>query len=661
MSKWIWKFGDFEAYHNLLVHTRRQQYGYPEPVIWKLYTPEPVVCFQKRITTDGGWFRVCACGDASVTVTGERPWEQKKYGGQKEIRLEPGTVTVSIRVANHKTFPCIYVDGIIESDETWMVDDLSQNRMPAGSYDHFCVPEETPEVFPFARERIVYETREELEDGVLFDFGRETFAGTVFTGIRKDRVRIQFGESREEALSETWSVIHFDAVPEPDGETGCGKVAYEPYAFRYLFISDRHAKVEAEYEYLPLEYKGAFRCNEEVINRVWDTAAYTFHLNSREFFLDGIKRDRWVWSADAYQSFFVNRYLFFDRDIEKRTLIALGGKRPFVMHINTIMDYTFFWLISLHDYYMTYGDRPFLEQIAPQMDEVMEFCLGRTDEDGFVRERKGDWIFIDWAPMDRTGALCGEQILYAKALECYAVICEVIGKEDKGCRAKAANLQKAVFEKFYDPEKRVFIDSWESGKRNVTRHSNILAYLFLPCTAKQKQDIYERVILNDQVAQITTPYFKFYENQVHCMQGNGGILEQSIREYYGSMLETGATTLYEEYDPKKKGAEHYAMYGNPYEKSLCHAWSASPIYLLGCFRLGVRNTGVAYETFEVRPVCGDLKEFSGRVPVPGGTVSVSVNGQEVRVLSDIPGGTLIAEGTRYALEAGKETVVHFGD
>ena len=40
--------------------------------------------------------------------------EYKKYGGQSEIPLEAGTTTVTIRVANMETFPCIYVDGIIE-------------------------------------------------------------------------------------------------------------------------------------------------------------------------------------------------------------------------------------------------------------------------------------------------------------------------------------------------------------------------------------------------------------------------------------------------------------------------------------------------------------------------------------------------------------------
>ena len=647
MSQWIWRYGEFECYHNMILHTRRQQYGYPEPVVWKLYAPEPVVCFKKEVTTEGGTFRIHALGNISVIV-GAEPWNQKKYGGQREIKLEPGTTTVLIRVANTETFPCIYVDGVIESDDTWLCDDMSQDWKKVGTSEMFVSPDQTPDHFPFSYLPVSWVKKEKVEGGVLFDFEKETFARTRFSGLGEGPVKVRFGESREETMDSEWCVIRFEDKPEK------GVLSYIPYAFRYLFVSDEKVEVKAEYEYLPLEYKGSFHCSEEIINKVWDVAAYTFHLNSREFFLDGIKRDRWVWSADAYQSLFVNRYLFFDKEIEKRTLIALGGKQPFKVHINTIMDYSFFWIISLYEYYKTYGDKDFLEQIQDQMKAVMDFCLKRRDEDGFMRGKPGDWVFIDWAPMDKTGALCGEQILFAKAMECYAAICAVIGRDDRGLGGEAEKLRKQIFEKFYDTEKKVFIDSYESGKRNVTRQSNILAYLFLSCDDTVKKDIYERVVLNDEVPQITTPYFKFYENQVHRKAGNTNLLEKSIREYYGSMLATGATTLYEEYDPTMTGVEHYAMYGNPFEKSLCHAWSASPIYLLGNFRLGVENTGIAYDTFDVRPNPGDLKGFHGKVPVPGGTVSVSVDQEEIRVYSEIPGGTLYVDGKAYTLEAKKE-------
>ncbi|WP_160559781.1 alpha-L-rhamnosidase-related protein [Parablautia muri] len=671
MAKWIWKFGEFEIYHSLMLHDRRQQYGYPEPVVWKMYAPEPVVVFQKKVTTAGGVFRIHACGHVSTTIqTGSKLWETEKYGGKTEIALKAGTVTVQIRVSNLKTFPCLFVEGVIESDESWEADDLSMNFEPVGTDSLFMDREKTPEIFPFSYAPISYRKKEKLENGVLFDYGKETFAAVRLLHLTDQKVQVNFGESQEEALDHDWSVIHFLQEPKE------GELSYAPCAFRYLYVSDEGAEAEAEYEYLPLEYRGNFQCEDELINRVWHVAAYTFRLNCREFFLDGIKRDRWVWSADAYQSLFVNRYLFFDPEIEKRTLIALGGKAPFKRHINTIMDYTFFWFIGIKEYYQTYGDRKFVRQILPQMKEVMAFCEGRESDDGFMREKQGDWNFIDWAPMDKEGALCGEQILYGKALECYGDLLKAAFSKDienesrpvdtkqeqglelaEGYGRKARRLYELIKEKFYDKEKEVFIDSFESGRRNVTRHSNILAYLFLPCSEKQKKDIYEKVILNEAVRQITTPYFKFYENQVHCLEGNGRLLEESIRKYYGSMLKTGATTLYEEYDPAMKGAEHYAMYGNPYEKSLCHAWSASPIYLLGAFRLGVLSTDVAYETFDVRPDLGDLKWFCGKVPVPGGVVEVCANEKEIRVWTDVSGGTLWVEGKAWELVAGKETVV----
>ena len=93
-----------------------------------------------------------------------------------------------------------------------------------------------------------------------------------------------------------------------------------------------------EYEFLPEDYRGSFRCNDEELNRIWEVGAYTMHLTTREFFIDGIKRDRWVWSGDAIQSYLMNYYLFFDSETVKRTIWLLRGKDPVTSHTNTIMD-----------------------------------------------------------------------------------------------------------------------------------------------------------------------------------------------------------------------------------------------------------------------------------------------------------------------------------
>lgn len=652
MAQWIWRFGEFEIYHNSVVHSKRQAYGYHEPSIWKICRPEPVVEFRKRIHTKGGKIQIRACGDFSVALMDVVNERSPQYFGKAEIELPAGEHVLDVRVMNFETFPALYIEGIVETDTSWEVDDMTLDYRPAGAWDVFDSPEKRPDIFPFRYETLKAEIREELpEGGVLFDFGRVTFANVYLSNLKEKKFQIRYGESREEAMSPQWCVTRFSTEPEN------GKKDFPPYAFRYIYVSDTKADIRAEYEYLPMAQRGEFRCDDVMLNKVWDVAAYTFHLNCREMFLDGIKRDRWVWSADVYQSLFVNRYLFRDEKIEERTLIALGGKAPFLRHINIIMDYTFFWFMSLYEHYKDYGNREFLRQIKPQMDEVMEFCYSRTDSDGFMRGIEGDWIFIDWAEMDKTGAFCAEQILYAAAMEDYSKMCEVLDMSDKGAMVRTEMLRKRIIEEFWDAEKGVFIDSYESGRKYVTRQTNILAYLYLPCSDEQKKSIYENVILNKEIAPITTPYFTFYENQVHCMAGRSDFLEELIRGYYGSMLETGATTLYEQYNPEDTGVEHYAMYGRPFEKSLCHAWSASPIYLFGRFRLGVVNIGIGYDTFDIRPQMGNLDSVSGKVPVPGGYVFVKAEKDRVEVLSDIAGGTLYWKGNVYPIEQGKRMVI----
>ena len=126
-------------------------------------------------------------------------------------------------------------------------------------------------------------------------------------------------------------------------------------------------------------------------------------------------------------------------------------------------------------------------------------------------------------------------------------------------------------------------------------------------------------------------------------------LEKMLTSYYGGMLELGAKTLWEEYDPSMSGTEHYAMYGGKYHKSLCHAWGAGPIYLFGRYYLGVYSTSPGYATFNVEPCLGGLSEIRGTVPVNGGEVTVELNENGLSVLATKPGGTLIYNDTNYPL------------
>ena len=115
---------------------------------------------------------------------------------------------------------------------------------------------------------------------------------------------------------------------------------------------------------------------------------------------------------------------------------------------------------------------------------------------------------------------------------------------------------------------------------------------------------------------------------------------KEMKDYWGGMLKLGATSFWEEYNPEKKGAEHYAMYGREFGKSLCHAWGASPIYLLGKYYLGIKPTSAGYSTYIIEPNLGGLKWMQGAVPIPGGEILMYVNTKQIQVTSSGGVGTL---------------------
>lgn len=646
-AQWIWHDGDWEVYHYLLLHARRQEFGHEYPAMWHTDSPEKTVSFRKSFHAETeGTLTARVAGQGYVQL------DYVKYPTDKPIHLSAGDHCVEIRVTNVPGLPCVYVESdLCPSDGTWVSSPVKTGFAPVGTRAYYNAPSPTPETFPFAYAPIEPQSIQEVDGGTLYDFGRETFAKILLEGADSTQeVLVVYGESREEALDAENAILY---------ERLHGSERYElvPRALRYLYVRGTHTRIRASYEYLPLPWRGAFTCGDALIRDVWQASAYTFHLNSREFFLDGIKRDRWVWSGDAYQSYFVNDYLFLDADIAQRTITALRGRNEVTEHINTILDYSLYWLISIENHYMTYGDAAFVRKTLPKMRSLMRYAEASRDENGFLVGGEGCWTFVDWADMDKTGAVCAEQMLYIRALKALAACEDIAGESGEDTLRRANDMLDKMNVFFWDEQQGAYVDSYTSGRRHVTRHANLFAILFDFADQHKKSAILERVLRNDAVPAITTPYFKFYELDVLGKLGYLEDVTRELRSYWGGMLRLGATTIWERFDPNEQGAEHYAMYQCAYGRSLCHAWGAGPVYLLGRYFLGVRPTAPGYATFDVAPCLGGLPMIEGTVPLPKGEVRVYLDQTTLQVTATCEGGTLHANGKRYPLEPNREIVV----
>lgn len=650
-AKWIWYFGEYEIFHTLQLHSRREEFGSDYPPMWTLSNVYPIVDFIKYVDLDEpSEFSARVNGIGYVLIDDDR------YPTSLPVVCPKGKHRILVKVMNYRGLPAAYVDGErIFSDESWFSTYAPGCEKPVGCVPAYYSPEDNVEIFPFSYTTMQPVSREKLEGGYLYDFGRETFACVRIDPTSHSTVI--YGESREEALSckngPYGAYYYEDATPGKE-------TLMRPRAFRYVYvITDTEPKLlNADYEHVAIADRASFECNDPTVKKVFDVCAYTFHLNSREFFLDGIKRDRWVWSGDAYQSFMVNRYLYADPEITKRTIIALLGKPPYVQHINTINDYSLYLVISAFDYWYDTGDVRFIKNIYERLYGLYEFCVSRLDENGFVCKRNGDWIFIDWNDhLDKDGPMCAEQILLWHATKCIKQLATV-AESSAPCAIDEDALKEKIYRFFYKKELGGFIDGYTSGKNHISRHQNVFALLYDLASPEQASEIMDKVLCNPDVPAITTPYFELYELIAMCKSGNVKYATDMLSGYWGEMLKLGATSVWEQFDPGKSGTEHYAMYGKSFGCSLCHAWGSGPILLLGKFIAGVSITSVGGETFTVKPCTGIYSSFKATVPVGSGTVRIEYADGNITVSADVDGGTLVLGGKEYTINKDQTLSVH---
>ncbi len=658
-ATWIWYPGDYEIWLANDMQNRRTDRETFFPVFWKVDSHYPLMDFHKEFTlTQPEEVVIYAEGKYNVKLDG-KPFE----GTPKMISVPAGKHKINVKVFNQANVPAIYVKGkTIVSDRSWLVtfedkewidetgktSDISATKwLNAGSW-LFNSPNNLPSQFklPTRPQRAAGVVKN--KSSMLVDFGRETFGFIKLHGIKgKGKVTLYYGESKEEALSKDGAVqldrLQLQAASKKDSTMPLTK------AFRYVNVEMEPAisidSVSMLYEYANVQDKGSFRCSDELINKIYDVAKYTLHLSTREFFIDGIKRDRWVWSGDAYQSYLMNYYLFSDNPTVERTMAALRGKDPVTGHINTIMDYTFYWFLGIYDYYLYTGDQTFIRQFYPRMQSMMDYVLGRRNSNGLLQGLPGDWIFIDWAAgLSKQGEVSFEQMLFARSLEtmalCADIVNDKVGKENY--TKLAGDIKQKLFSIYWNPDKHALVHSRVDGKPtdNVTRYANMFGIFFNYFNEQQKQDVKQHVLLNNNIQKITTPYMRFYELEALCAMDEQAYVLKEMKDYWGGMLNLGATSFWEEYNPEKKGAEHYAMYGREFGKSLCHAWGASPIYLLGKYYLGVKPTSPGYATYVIEPKLGGLQWMQGKVPTPKGEIDLYVSNMQVKVKGATGTGTL---------------------
>ena len=643
-TPWIYGEAELECWRRLLLRKRKDaaklNVGDPSPY----YLPFSKASFQLELAENyTGSIEFRAVGDVTVNVDGHVIYRGKAADTFHGIEALAGKI-LRVDIDAQEELPALLIESGPFSTSSmswrWSTDSIDSAPVTAFPQTRSGVPPHRLEL----REKTFTPVSEEKG---LYDFGHELLGRITF---RCDSTPSLFvGESEVEARNDDPS--HFEQSPalQPDGEGGW--ISEHPLAFRYLRITGgRVSDVRCRALFHPVRYRGAFACSCERLNRIWMVSCYTLRLCMHDFLIDGIKRDRLSWSGDMAMMLLIDAYTFADSEVVRRSLTALGRPGISEKHINGIVDFSMWWIISQDLYQRYFGDVVHLRKDWPRIRDTVERLLARSDSSGLFPQEENTWLFIEWTDQPKMTAL---QILWWWALRSGAKLARRMGEETLSAQwdSCAETLAATLHERAWDPK----AGGWRGlpdGTSALSRHPNLLAVISGLALSDQYEAI-AAVLLDPKIKPVGTPFMAGFEAMALGQLGATDLLLDRARIYWGEMLDRGATTFWEAIDPAQTGDANYCFYDRPFGKSLCHAWAGGPAAFLASEICGLRPIADGWSQITVDPRLGSLEWARATVPTPHGNIEISIK-KAVATLR-IPAGITAQWGSRSLTGPGEFT------
>ncbi len=478
---------------------------------------------------------------------------------------------------------------------------------------------------------------------ILLDFGKELHGGLeivtgMWPGNKPVNVRVRFGESVSEAMAEnneTSSATDDHAIRDWNIKLPwCGKIEIGNTGFRFVRIDlidndiTLHLReVNAISVMRDIPYLGSFKSNDGRLNTIWETGARTVHLNMQEYLWDGIKRDRLVWVGDMHPEVMTILSVFGANEVVPKSLDFIAEITPSDEWMNGISSYSMWWLLIQHQYYLNTGNLNYLKKHQNYIFELLSKLESKIDENG--KENLDGHRFLDWPTSEDTSAIhAGLQSMMVMTFDAGSKMAQILGDNNK------AGYYQEIIKKLnkYTPEL-------------PTRKSP--GALMALAGLEDAKTVNDELLTVDGVKDLSTFYGYYVLNAMAKADNYQGAMD-FIREYWGAMLDLGATSFWEDFNmdwaenagrideltPKNK-IDIHASYGDycyvGLRHSLCHGWASGPTAWLSQYVLGVEVLEPACKKVRINPHLGDLEWVEGTFPTPLGSIEIAhkkmVNGK----------------------------------
>jgi hypothetical protein len=288
-------------------------------------------------------------------------------------------------------------------------------------------------------------------------------------------------------------------------------------------------------------------------------------------------------------------------------------------------------VLTAGDYLRYTGDLATIEAVFPALERALTWFERLRTSDGLIADLPY-WHFMDWAAVGRKGEAATLNAQLAGASETAAALADALGyaRAASKYRARVAEIQAAL-ERHWDEARGVYVDMVDPATgargRRVSQHANAAMILWGGAPPARWPEMVARITDPARLTFTPAPPIvpegepldpetgvvlanTFYSHFVYAALAQAGRLDLAIRgmrERYGPMLDRGADTLWESFDPTA---------------SLCHGFSASPTHHLTTHLLGLAPGEDGWRTLVFAPDLAGLERAQGRVETVRGPVMV---------------------------------------
>ena len=317
-------------------------------------------------------------------------------------------------------------------------------------------------------------------------------------------------------------------------------------------------------------------------------------------FEDGPKRDRRLWIGDLRLQALTNYASFKNNDLVKRCLYLFAGlandtgaipanvyETPVPHGGNEILyDYSALYPVVLADYYRASADRDTATDLWPAAKRQLEIVLQFVNKEGVFNDPGNIWLLVDWCkPLDRQASL---QSIIIYALRHAVIFAQSIDQpgDAQEFAKKISIMEKAARENFYDAENNLCVSgtakqvSWASW-----------AWMTLAGVLTADEAVRSFLALKKSHDPILPqgPYLYHHVVEALFMCGLVDHATAILEKYWGGMLDKGATTFWEVYNPDD---DFLSPYNSHLINSYCHAWSCTPSYFIRTKLMGDKQKKV---------------------------------------------------------------------